>query len=427
MAIKQKRMYAEIAKTEAQDDGTIKVWGYASTGAEDSDKETVTADAMKAALPDYMKFGAVREMHDATKAAGTAIEASVGDDGKTWFGAHVVDPTAVIKVQTGVYKGFSIGGKVTKRDDLNKSVIKGIKLVEVSLVDRPANPEAVITVMKAERTQEDDVEELADLLDGGGVTPAQVLALVKASKEPAPVVVETTIEKGMYSLSEFASVLNSVGYLCTDAEWESQYEGDSSPIPAKLREWLAAGVAIFKDMAVEETAELVSRLAAEAAPLATTVKAEGTDDLNKAGAKFSKATKDALSKIHGACKEAAAHLDGLGYADDDTEKVNKVADTDGISALTEEAIQKAISTAIAPLNEALEKARKDNTDLTAKVEQLSKMAAPGKALLKVLSINKSADVDTSDAQPAEAAPPEGTEQRAEYEMRKVFSTTKRLA
>ena len=85
------RLYGEIAKTEQQDDGTVKVWGYASSEAVDSDGEIITAEAMKAAIPDYMKFGAVREMHGKS-AAGTAIEIKVEDDGRTYFGAHVVDP-----------------------------------------------------------------------------------------------------------------------------------------------------------------------------------------------------------------------------------------------------------------------------------------------------------------------------------------------
>jgi len=162
------KLYASISKTEAQEDGTLKVWGYASTGAVDSDGETITADAMKAALPDYMLWGAVREMHQ-SKAAGTALEASVEADGRTFFGCHVVDSEAVKKVNAGVYKGFSIGGKVTERDTLNKTIIKGIKLIEVSLVDRPANPGAVFTVIKCEteRTAEDDVTDLADLINKG--------------------------------------------------------------------------------------------------------------------------------------------------------------------------------------------------------------------------------------------------------------------
>lgn len=149
------KLYAEIAKMEAQDDGTVKVWGYASSEAVDSDGEIIAAEAMKAAIPDYMKFGAVREMHG-SNAAGTAIEINVEDDGRTFFGAHIVDPVAVTKVKTGVYKGFSIGGSVTARDELNKSQITGLKLTEISLVDRPANPDAVFTCYKADKPKNEE-------------------------------------------------------------------------------------------------------------------------------------------------------------------------------------------------------------------------------------------------------------------------------
>ena len=155
------KLYAEIAKMEAQDDGTVKVWGYASSEAVDSDGEIIAAEAMKAAIPDYMKFGAVREMHG-SNAAGTAIEINVEDDGRTFFGAHIVDPVAVMKVKTGVYKGFSIGGSVTARDELNKSQITGLKLTEISLVDRPANPDAVLTCFKAGKPKDEEEADKDD-------------------------------------------------------------------------------------------------------------------------------------------------------------------------------------------------------------------------------------------------------------------------
>ena len=79
---------------------------------------------MKAAIPEYMKFGAVREMHQ-QKAAGTEIEATVQEDGRTFFKAHIVDAEAVKKVNAGFYKGFSISGKVTTRDELNKATVTG--------------------------------------------------------------------------------------------------------------------------------------------------------------------------------------------------------------------------------------------------------------------------------------------------------------
>ena len=166
------KLYAEIAKMEAQDDGTVKVWGYASSEAVDSDGEIIAAEAMKAAIPDYMKFGAVREMHG-SNAAGTAIEINVEDDGRTFFGAHIVDPVAVTKVKTGVYKGFSIGGSVTARDELNKSQITGLKLTEISLVDRPANPDAVFTCYKADKPKDEEETDKDDKpADKADETPA---------------------------------------------------------------------------------------------------------------------------------------------------------------------------------------------------------------------------------------------------------------
>lgn len=291
------RLYAEISKTEKLDDGTLKVWGYASSEAVDSDGETITADAMKAALPDYLKFGAVREMHQ-PMAAGTAIEAEVQDDGRTWFGALVVDPVACKKVETGVYKGFSIGGKVTARDDINKTVITGLRLVEVSLVDRPANPEAVFTMFKAELDKAEDVGA------GSG----------------------DEIRKGMWSVQDFAGVISTIGWICRDAQDESAWEGDASPIPAALRVWLAQGVEIFRSMAVEETAELLADLKSAAGEIDVIAMAAAGCDLAKAGKKYSAATKAALAELHKCVKDADAHLAKLGYDADDADEDEEEAE-----------------------------------------------------------------------------------------------------
>jgi hypothetical protein len=142
------RLYGAINKVEPQDDGTIKVHGIATTEAIDDQGEIVRAAAMRAALPDYMQFPAVREMHQLS-AAGTALEADCGDDGITRIVAHVVDPVAVTKVKNLVYRGFSIGGRVTQREAGNPKTITGIVLNEISLVDRPANPEAIFDCWKS--------------------------------------------------------------------------------------------------------------------------------------------------------------------------------------------------------------------------------------------------------------------------------------
>ena len=136
-------LYAAIEKIDREQ---RMVFGYASTEALDQQGEIVRLEALEAALPEYMRFANIREMHQPS-AVGVAKEAAI--DGKgLWLRARVVDERAWEKVKAGVYKGFSIGGSVTARDPENRKIITGVDLTEISLVDRPANPEAVFEMVK---------------------------------------------------------------------------------------------------------------------------------------------------------------------------------------------------------------------------------------------------------------------------------------
>ncbi|HYM71595.1 MAG TPA: XkdF-like putative serine protease domain-containing protein, partial [Stellaceae bacterium] len=139
------RFYAPIAKVDAEE---RMVWGYASTDAEDDQGETITRDALAAALAGYLKFANIREMHQMS-AVGIAEEAAIDDKG-LYVAARIVDPRAWDKVRAGVYKGFSVGGRVQARDPADRTIITALTLTEISLVDRPANPEAVFDCWKAE-------------------------------------------------------------------------------------------------------------------------------------------------------------------------------------------------------------------------------------------------------------------------------------
>lgn len=138
------RIYFPIAKVDAE---KREVWGYASTEARDDQGEIVKREALTAALGDYMKFANIREMHQLS-AVGVAKEAGVDDKG-LYVGARIVDDQAWAKVVEGVYKGYSIGGQITRRDPADYKTITGLVLNEISLVDRPANPEAVFDYWKA--------------------------------------------------------------------------------------------------------------------------------------------------------------------------------------------------------------------------------------------------------------------------------------
>lgn len=119
------------------------VYGYATTESIDSQGEVVSKDAIKEAWNDYMKFANVREMHQPS-AVGVTKEYAHTDEG-TWIGVKVVDDIAWNKVKEGVYKGFSIGGRILEKVE---NVIQGIILAEISLVDRPANPDAIFEIVK---------------------------------------------------------------------------------------------------------------------------------------------------------------------------------------------------------------------------------------------------------------------------------------
>lgn len=326
------KLYAEIAKMEAQDDGTVKVWGYASSEAVDSDGEVIAAEAMKAAIPDYMKFGAVREMHG-SNAAGTAIEINVEDDGRTFFGAHIIDPVAVTKVKTGVYKGFSIGGSVTARDELNKSQITGLKLTEISLVDRPANPDAVFTCFKADKPKADeeaDKEEDEKPTDKADETPADdtekadgdkkddkedkedetgksasvelsesEIAILKAVLAKAEKPKDDPVAKSMWQVKSLADVLLSLKWLINDAG----YDGVDEAVIAQIKESAANLAESLKALTVSEADKLVDGLAAKADKSDDLAKAESAGELAKA--------QDALKKSNDALAKAQAEIESL--------------------------------------------------------------------------------------------------------------------
>lgn len=305
--------YAAISKVVNNDDGTVTVIGIASDGSVDLAGEIVTPDAMRAALPDFMKMGsgALREMHQPL-AAGKVVKAEVNSAGETVIEALVVDPVAVLKVQTETYKGFSIGGSSTGRSG---KTITGLRLTEISLVDAPCNPNAVIQVWKAESveenmSQEQAVEALAEMVNKGEISATDLLALAKsqtATQEPeaqpeakpetVPEVAKAeepeAVKKGMYTVADFADVLRDIFWMASDAQDESDWEGDNSPLPAALRDWLKAGVVIFNDMAAEESAELIAQLekakankdigkVAVAEPVAVTAVAEVSPEITKA-------------------------------------------------------------------------------------------------------------------------------------------------
>ena len=423
------KIFGNFEKAEKQEDGTIIVSGIASSEALDNDGEVIKADAIAAAIPDYMKFANIREMHQ-PKAAGTAIEISVMDDGRTFLKAHIVDSEAVKKVENNVYKGFSIGGRVTERDATDPKIIKGLRLSEISLVDRPCNPEAVFTFSKVD----DDEKAAADMENEGGKTadpkPEAAAGATAAaagtsesetSKSDTAAATASTaaiekaddVKKGMYGIAWLADILTSINCLQSDAQWEAEYEKDGSGLPAAIKAWLVQGGELLKTMVNEEVAELTgANETAVADVIVLAEKAKGLikvactpeesekfnkgldilltkgNTVTKAGARNSAADKKHINAIHDAAlalgadcgnsDKAAGNNDDLQKAYKLTNELAKVLDIkEGEDVLTK--VNELVSIS--------------NT-LAAELSKLQNLPKPSKAIVKAVEKGGDSNLET---------------------------------
>lgn len=195
--------YFAITKADKNEDGTLMVYGKATDDSLDIDQQICDPTWLDTAMPNWFKSGGnIREQHSAI-AAGVAKEYEKKADGH-YINVLVVDPVSVKKVDSGVLKGFSIGIKTPRviRDEkaVNGRIVDG-QIVEISLVDRPANPNCQLVLAKSIDGESGvwKVEELIEKSDEVTPETTEVVAevveevVVEAAVEEAPVAEETPV------------------------------------------------------------------------------------------------------------------------------------------------------------------------------------------------------------------------------------------
>jgi len=201
------------------------------------------------------------------------------------------------------------------------------KLLEISVVGIPANENAVAQARAA------------------GIDVDSVIR--RDAKVPT--------KKGLYAVSYLAEILESLGWLEDMVEWEAEYEGDGSAVPARLTDAMNTLGQILVDMTIEEVSELLADETSEsgdgliddvtllAAPtegqravaaFAKALKAAASKspdaDVQRAGRTLSSANEAKLRDAHGqmtsACDVIKGMLDSLdGDEPDTTEKSDDAA------------------------------------------------------------------------------------------------------
>jgi hypothetical protein len=256
--------YAAIIKQEKQDDGTLLVYGKATDDSLDIDQQICDAAWLEKAMPEWFKTGGnIREQHSSI-AAGVAKELDSKADGH-YISALVVDAQSVKKVETGVLKGFSIGIRAPRivRDNkaANGRIIDG-QIVEVSLVDRPANPNAKLMLAKSNGLEvvqmEQFIEKEADETPVATTEPTEVVEAEVVEAETAPVEAEEakadmpSKEDALKALEELRENLMAHEKMCKELGYLEEDDKALEPVGESAEEETEEG---SKPEAAEEEVE----------------------------------------------------------------------------------------------------------------------------------------------------------------------------
>lgn len=142
----------DIVKAEKDPvSGNLMVFGKATGPTLDLDEQVADPEWLKKAMPDWAKWGNLREMHQPI-VAGIGKETSTDEHGNWFLKSEVIDAGTARKIEAGALKGYSIGiknARVVKDASAPGGRIVGGTIVEVSYVDRPCNPDSVLGIAKA--------------------------------------------------------------------------------------------------------------------------------------------------------------------------------------------------------------------------------------------------------------------------------------
>jgi hypothetical protein len=145
-------LHVPLLKHYRNEQGHLVVEGRCTGPDLDLDEQVMDPAWLEKAIPRWYATGAnVREMHGGI-AAGRGEELTRMPDGGYNLKSVIVDRGSAAKVEAGVLTGYSIGVRnaLIQRDKAaTGGRCVGGDVLEISLVDRPANPSCQLTLAKA--------------------------------------------------------------------------------------------------------------------------------------------------------------------------------------------------------------------------------------------------------------------------------------
>ena len=161
-----------IEKVEQDENGDVLVWGKATDGSIDSDQQIVDPDFAAKAIDEFFVSGPnIRVQHQAQRdPAGVGISYEKDDDAH-WVKSKIIEPVAKRLVLGGALRAYSVGiaRPTIQRDAVARGGrITDGQIVEISLVDRPANKNCQFQLVKA--AKDGTMEWVGKMVGSGDVT-----------------------------------------------------------------------------------------------------------------------------------------------------------------------------------------------------------------------------------------------------------------
>ena len=150
--------FGEVFKFNKQSDGSLQVFGKATNDTLDGDLQKCDLAWSSKAMEKWLSTGAnMRVQHNPSLyPAGVGMSVDSKPDG-VYLMAEIAEATAIRLVEKGALRAFSVGishPKFARDATAPNGRIVGGDIVEVSLVDRPSNPDCAFTVKMAGKGDE---------------------------------------------------------------------------------------------------------------------------------------------------------------------------------------------------------------------------------------------------------------------------------
>jgi len=256
-------------KSVGDDNGPVKIKGFASTNNKDRMDDIIVSDAWsKGGLDNFNKNPIILFNHNHDRVIGKGTKVEVVENGLE-LTAEIYDEQVKSYIKNGLVKGFSVGFIGKEADFDNKTgglIFKDVELLEVSVVSIPCNQDSLFSQIKSFSGFKDQLKGAED----------DLVSIISSSEKKENTMDDQALEKLFARLKE--STDKSVAEALDAKDKAAKEEADRQKAAKEAEEKLTASI-----VSVGKT-EIEKMLAAQKEEMekAFSEKSNTLEEINKA-------------------------------------------------------------------------------------------------------------------------------------------------